>query len=102
MECKFKTKTVLGLHFFLLLLEKGLGFYTYWKWSKIPIEMVVAILEFSNLQTSLFPFFYKQENIKSKSDNKKPTHIYMECEIMAVHFTLLTKVPSATVGSEIL
>lgn len=63
--------------------------------------MAVAILEYSNLQTSRFPFFYKQENIKSKSDNKKkPTHIYMECETMTVHFTLLRKVPSATMGSK--
>lgn len=33
--------------------------------------MAVAILEYSNLQTALFPFFYKQENTKSKADNKK-------------------------------
>lgn len=64
--------------------------------------MAVAILEYSNLQTALFPFFYKQENIKSKSDNKKPTHIYMECEIMTAHFTSLRKVPSATMGRKIL
>jgi hypothetical protein len=31
MECKLKTKTVLGLHLLLLLLKKGPELHTYWK-----------------------------------------------------------------------